>query len=55
MDKKDNNLMHEWDDDGICINCGHDGAEEYHLIKIGRMSESDRSIKCPVKIERWRI
>ena len=25
------NLPHEYDDDAICIHCGHDGAEAWHL------------------------
>ena len=26
-----NRLPHEWDDDAICIHCGFDGAEDFHI------------------------
>lgn len=28
-------MNHEWDDDAGCIHCGHDGAEEFHLKRLG--------------------
>jgi len=37
---------HKWDDDAVCIHCGYDGAEAYHLNKIGRTEKSDEDIYC---------
>lgn len=42
---------HEFDDDACCIHCGHDGAEEAHLRKLGY--EVGRS-SCSVWDERVR-
>lgn len=30
---------HEYDDDGVCIHCGFDGAEWRHLKSIGRQED----------------
>lgn len=36
---------HELDHDACCIHCGHDGAEEHHLRRLGY--EIERT-SCPV-------
>lgn len=38
--------LHESDHDGVCIHCGHDGAEEHHLRTHGH-ADLERT-PCPV-------
>ena len=38
-------MKHEFNHDGGCIHCGHDGVEDHHLRRLGY--EIERS-PCPV-------
>jgi hypothetical protein len=40
-------MPHEWDDDGCCIHCGFDGAEDYWLIEQKRHERTELTRWCP--------
>ena len=38
-------IAHEWDEDAVCIHCGFDGAEDWHLNNQLRLQIGDDEFK----------
>jgi len=39
-------LPHSWDDDAVCIYCGHDGAESHWLVSQHRAVKEKSDVYC---------
>ncbi len=52
-DFRDRDDRHQFDDDGVCIRCGHDGAEASYYSKRGYAHEYEGTEICKGG-HRWR-
>lgn len=43
-------MKHELDDDGVCIHCGFDGAEWWHLERMKEPENREPSPPCKERV-----